>query len=90
MKAPLLVVAAILALGSTAFAAESGVGGSSRSGTANSTGPNDVGSGSSPGAAGSGPSTGGMSRSGTTNSTGANDAGSGPKPSWTSGTPRNR
>ena len=43
-------------------------------------GPNDAGAGSSPGAAGSGPSTGDKSRSGTSNSTGANDAGSGASP----------
>lgn len=80
-------LAAVLVLTAPAFAAE---GGGSRSGTANSTGPNDAGSGSSPGAAGSGPSTGGMSRSGTTNSTGANDAGSGAKPGASTGQPGNR
>ncbi len=89
MKA-LLTIAAVLALSSPVMAAEGSSGGSSRSGTANSTGPNDAGAGSSPGATGSGPTTGGMSRSGTMNSTGANDAGSGSKPAGTSGTPGNR
>ncbi|KQT83606.1 hypothetical protein ASG51_15765 [Methylobacterium sp. Leaf465] len=71
--------ASTLALGSVALAAEGGSG-TTRSGTMNSTGPNDAGAGSSPGAAGSGPSTGDKSRSGTSNSTGANDAGSGASP----------
>jgi hypothetical protein len=79
MKAVTLALASILVLGSVAYAAEGGSG-STKSGTMNSTGPNDAGAGSSPGAAGSGPSTGGKSRSGTSNSTGANDAGSGSTP----------
>lgn len=79
MKAITLAIAATLALGSVAVAAEGGSG-TTRSGTLNSTGPNDAGAGLSPGAAGSGPSTGDKSRSGTTNSTGANDAGSGSTP----------
>ena len=79
MKLTTLVVAGLVLATAPALAAEGG-GGTSRSGTANSTGPNDAGSGSTPGANGSGPSTGSMSRSGTTNSTGANDAGSGSKP----------
>lgn len=79
MKAVALVVASTLVLGSAAQAAEGGSG-TTKSGTLNSTGPNDAGAGSSPGAAGSGPSTGDKSRSGTTNSTGANDAGSGASP----------
>lgn len=87
MRVSLLAIAATLLLAGPALAAE---GGGSRSGTANSTGPNDAGSGSSPGAAGQGPSTGGMSRSGTMNSTGANDAGSGSKPGGTTGQPGNR
>jgi len=79
MKLMPLVVAGLVLAAAPALAAESG-GNTSRSGTANSTGPNDAGSGSTPGAKGSGPSTGSMSRSGTTNSTGPNDAGSGSKP----------
>ncbi|KQP10785.1 MAG: hypothetical protein Q7T93_05330 [Methylobacterium sp.] len=79
MKAIALVLASTLVLGSAAIAAEGGSG-TTKSGTLNSTGPNDAGAGSSPGAAGSGPSTGDKSRSGTANSTGANDAGSGSSP----------
>lgn len=79
MKAIALALASTLALGSVAIAAEGGLG-TTKSGTMNSTGPNDAGAGSSPGAAGSGPSTGDKSRSGTANSTGANDAGSGSTP----------
>ncbi|MCJ2134381.1 hypothetical protein MKK69_10000 [Methylobacterium sp. J-026] len=82
MKLITLTLAGLLAAASPALAAETGSG-MSRSGTANSTGPNDAGSGSTPGAKGSGPSTGSLSRSGTTNSTGANDAGSGAKPGST-------
>jgi hypothetical protein len=80
MKAVTVAIASTLFLVGTAAMAAEGGSGTSRSGTMNSTGPNDAGAGSSPGAAGSGPSTGGMSRSGTANSTGANDAGSGSSP----------
>ena len=80
MKVVTLAVAGILFVGSSAFAADNNSAPTSASGTKNSTGPNDAGSGSTPGAKGSGPSTGDKSRSGTTNSTGANDAGSGSKP----------
>lgn len=79
MKAITLALTATLALSSVALAAEGGSG-TTKSGMMNSTGPNDAGAGSSPGAAGSGPSTGDKSRSGTANSTGANDAGSGSSP----------
>ncbi|KQP82605.1 MULTISPECIES: hypothetical protein [unclassified Methylobacterium] len=79
MKAVALALATTLVLSSGAIAAEGGSG-TTRSGTLNSTGPNDAGAGASPGAAGSGPSTGDKSRSGTANSTGANDAGSGASP----------
>ena len=74
MKALTLALAGTLMFGSAAFAAEGGSG-TTQSGTMNSTGPKDAGAGSSPGAAGSGPTTGDKSRSGTSNSTGANDAG---------------
>ncbi|MGU3358822.1 hypothetical protein ACLBWX_00650 [Methylobacterium sp. M6A4_1b] len=79
MKVFAVALASTLLLGSAALAAEGGSG-TTKSGTMNSTGPNDAGAGSSPGAAGSGPSTGDKSRSGTANSTGANDAGSGASP----------
>lgn len=79
MKAITLALASTLLMGSAALAAEGGSG-TTKSGTMDKTGPNDAGAGSSPGAAGSGPSTGDKSRSGTTNTTGANDAGSGSSP----------
>ncbi|KQP30597.1 hypothetical protein ASF49_13925 [Methylobacterium sp. Leaf104] len=79
MKVFAAALASTLLLGSAALAAEGGSG-TTKSGTMNTTGPNDAGAGSSPGAAGSGPSTGDKSRSGTANSTGANDAGSGASP----------
>ncbi|TXN72947.1 hypothetical protein [Methylobacterium sp. WL6] len=79
MKILTLALAGMLMLGSAAIAAEGGSG-TTKSGTMNSTGPNDAGAGSSPGAAGSGPTTGDKSRSGTSNSTGANDAGAGSTP----------
>ena len=79
MKTATLALASLLVLGSASYAAEGGSG-TTKSGTMNSTGPNDAGAGSSPGAAGSGPSTGDKSRSGTSNSTGANDAGAGSTP----------
>ena len=79
MKILTLALAGTLMLGSAAIAAEGGSG-TTKSGTMNSTGPNDAGAGSSPGAAGSGPTTGDRSRSGTSNSTGANDAGAGSTP----------
>ncbi|TXN79498.1 hypothetical protein [Methylobacterium sp. WL8] len=79
MKALTLALAGTLLLGSVALAAEGGSD-TTKSGTMNSTGPNDAGAGSSPGAAGSGPTTGDKSRSGTSNSTGANDAGAGSTP----------
>ena len=83
MRATTIAIAILLAAGTAAPAAEGTTAtgsGETRSGTMNSTGAKDAGSGSSPGAAGSGPSTGGMSRSGTQNSTGAKDAGSGSTP----------
>ncbi len=78
MKALTFALASALLLTPAAFAAEGS--GTSRSGTADRTGPNDAGSGASPGAAGSGPTSGDKSRSGTANSTGPNDAGSGASP----------
>ncbi|MHB2209243.1 hypothetical protein [Methylobacterium sp. CM6257] len=80
MKLITIAVAGLLAAVVPALAAENTSGATSRSGTANKTGPDDAGSGSTPGAKGSGPSTGSLSRSGTMNSTGPNDAGSGAKP----------
>ncbi len=79
MRTAMLAIAAMLALGTAAYAAE-GDSGQTRSGTMNSTGAKDAGSGSSPGASGSGPTSGNASRSGTSNSTGANDAGAGSTP----------
>jgi hypothetical protein len=80
MKLLTFAVAGLLAAATPALAVDNSAGATSRSGTADKTGPHDAGSGASPGASGSGPSTGSLSRSGTTNSTGANDAGSGSKP----------
>lgn len=79
MRFVALAITGLFVAGAPALAAENS-GGTSRSVTANSTGPNDAGSGSTPGAKGSGPSSGSLSRSGTTNTTGPNDAGSGSKP----------
>lgn len=81
MKVIAFAVATTLILGSGAWAGE-GVGapGTSRSGTSNSTGARDAGSGESPGPKSTVSPASGTSASGTANRTGPNDAGSGESP----------
>ena len=81
MKVTTLAITAILLLGTGAWAGE-GVGapGASRSGTSNSTGARDAGSGESPGPKSTVSPDTGTSASGTANRTGPKDAGSGESP----------